>query len=68
MKNDIDVSFNYHDIDTTVERLRADPEEYVIYISGDREDDSLVLTVDQSEQLIIDLRDILERIYSKEAK
>jgi ribonuclease BN (tRNA processing enzyme) len=62
------VSYNFHDIDTTAERLRENSEECVIFIEGDEEyNEHVGLTASQAEQLIADSRRYLDELYVKEA-
>lgn len=68
---EVNVLFNYHDIDTTLDRLRDNPDTDALYIYvGDAEGcgDTLAISVREAELLLVGVRSRLGEIYAKEAR
>lgn len=64
----VDVSWNYHDIDTTYDYMEKNEDACVLYIEGDPEySEHIGLSAKQAESLIVDIRNMLDKLYAKEA-
>jgi len=65
--SEVNVSWNYHDINTTCDRLEKDADACVLYIKGDPEyKEHIGLSAAQAETLIVDIRNMLDKLYAKE--
>ncbi|WP_427050407.1 hypothetical protein [Paenibacillus sp. TC-CSREp1] len=63
----VNVSWNYHDIDTTYDYMEKNADACVLYIEGDPEyNEHIGLSAAQAEYLIVDLRNMLDKLYVKE--
>lgn len=65
--NEVNVLWNYHDLDTTYEYMEKNADADVLYVVGDPDyREHIGLSAMQAETLIVDIRNMLDKLYAKE--